>query len=112
MERETILSRSSGVLLDIPSALICSLLVGFPLKRHFLWVEDYLLHAGKRFDRLSYDGCTAGGVLVGVILFVVMFTAVLIVALWIAFLNCSKQVIQNAKEKKNKDNLLPSTANV
>lgn len=112
MERETILSRSSGELLDIPSALICSLWVGFPRENHFLWVEDYLIHDGKHFARLSYDGCTAGGVLVGVILFVVMFTAVLIVALWIALVNCSKQVIQNAKEKKNKDNLLPSTASV
>ena len=67
-----------------------------------------MVHSDYRFDRISYDGCTAHSTLIATIIFVCIGVFVVSVSLFIYLASATKTAVNKHQEKRKADNLLYS----
>lgn len=67
-----------------------------------------MVHSNYRFDRLSYDGCTAHSTLVITIVLVCIGVIAISVGLFIYLANATKTAVDKHQEKRKADSLLYS----
>ena len=67
-----------------------------------------MVHSNYRFERLSYDGCTAHSTLIATIIFVTIGVFVISVALFIHLASATKTMVNKQQEKRKADTLLYS----